>query len=100
VEKKFALASLLQRGLWTFVSVSHDKSQRNQTFPQRQTQIEFYNSTPALNRLYMRHHSRLCKFSFIKPNAHCGRRRNSTQQLSCVGVGSVYWVLGVLCTCL
>ena len=29
----------------------------------------------------------------IKPNTHRRRRRNSTRQLSRVGVGGVYWVL-------
>ena len=29
----------------------------------------------------------------LKPNTHRRRRRNSTVELSCVGVGGVYWVL-------
>jgi len=27
----------------------------------------------------------------LKPNTHRRRRRNSTVELSCVGVGGVYW---------
>jgi len=33
----------------------------------------------------------------LKPNTHRRRRRNSTVDLSRVGVGSVYWVLAPSC---
>jgi len=29
----------------------------------------------------------------VKPNTHRRHRRNSTVELSCVGVGGVYWAL-------